>query len=255
MLACQVGNPRIVEFLHGARPSGPTHDTGYFRLTPLMIAADKGHVTVCRYLVGECGVDVDATNSYGYTALHCAASKGRSDVVRYLAKKSNADGMAVCHTGDTALHRAVMFHHVGTADLLLEYYPRSIHVRNSKGQTPVVFARQHQPSLLATLERKAQKAPNPIKKPSEPKKPPIKQVAAAAKKVGFVTSMRKVAAPHASDDDDVVPAKRETELVVPLPNCTGSFEDLSRTEIPSPVLPSKPVDDEDETTKRHPKLS
>ena len=236
ILACQVGNQRIVKFLHKTRPASPTHDTGFFRVTPLMIAADKGHLNICQYLVSECGVDIDAANSHGYTALHCAAAKGHWDVVQYLAK-SNADGMALCHPGDTALHRAVMFHRVGTANLLLEYYPRSIHVRNLKGQTPVDLARQHQPSLVATLEKKAQRVHNQIKKHSEPKKPPTKKLATAAKKAAFVTSMRKAAAPRrALDIDVIVPAKRGTEFVVPLPNCTA-------------IAPSKPVDDEDETAK------
>eukprot|EP00977_Amphora_coffeiformis_P011708 scaffold2832_cov130-Amphora_coffeaeformis.AAC.1 len=184
MVACEVGNKKIVEFLHKTRPASPTDDTGIFRLTPLMIAADKGHVKVCKYLIKECGVDVNATNSYGYNALHCAAAKGHLEVVQFLAK-SNADGMAVCNTGETALHRAVMFHHVETADFLLENYPQSIHVRNEKGQTPVDLARKHQTSLVATLEKKAKKIPNPFEKPAEPKRAPIKKVAVAAKKAAL----------------------------------------------------------------------
>ena len=210
MTACEIGNQEILEFLHKARPASPTHDLGIFRLTPLMIAADRGHVKVCKYLVKQGGVDVNVTNSYGYDALHCAAAKGHADIVKFLAKV-DADGLAVCNTGETALHRAIMFHHVDTFEFLMERYPQSVHVKNKKGETPVDLARKHHPASVAALEKKAKKIPNPFLKPPERKTPLIKnKIAAAAKRAALLKLAAGPAAPVAAAP--VTPTSREAEI-------------------------------------------
>jgi uncharacterized protein len=80
---------------HGANPNLASKNG----TTPLMVAAGMGYgfqttVTVAdarmatiKYLVEECGADVNARDNIGYTALHGAAFRGDNDMVLYLVSK------------------------------------------------------------------------------------------------------------------------------------------------------------------------
>ncbi len=58
-----------------------------------------------RYLVEECGADVNSRDANGYTALHHAASRGDNDLVQYLVDKG-ADVMIVSRKGQTTVDMA-----------------------------------------------------------------------------------------------------------------------------------------------------
>ena len=51
---------------------------GYER-TPLMIAAEKEHFQVVKYLIEQGEADPNIANSYGVNALHCAAGNNRTN--------------------------------------------------------------------------------------------------------------------------------------------------------------------------------
>ncbi len=56
-------------------------------LTPLHVAAMKGHTDIVRYLVRK-GADINATDTSGYTPLHYAVLSGHTEVVRYLVSEN-----------------------------------------------------------------------------------------------------------------------------------------------------------------------
>jgi ankyrin repeat protein len=56
--------------------------------TPLMFAAEKGHLTTIQALLSAPGINIDAKKSDGGTALYLAASNGKDDVVKALIKQS-----------------------------------------------------------------------------------------------------------------------------------------------------------------------
>ena len=58
-----------------------------------------------RYLVEECGADVDLRDANGYTALHHAASRGDNALVKYLVEKG-ADVTVVSRKGQTTADMA-----------------------------------------------------------------------------------------------------------------------------------------------------
>lgn len=58
-----------------------------------------------RYLVEECGADVNARDGNGYTPLHHAASRGDNELIQYLLGKG-ADVMAVSRSGQTTADMA-----------------------------------------------------------------------------------------------------------------------------------------------------
>jgi ankyrin repeat protein len=53
-------------------------------------AAAWSNLDVVKYLVGEKGADVKATNKDGDTPLHWAAANGKLDVVKYLEENAKA---------------------------------------------------------------------------------------------------------------------------------------------------------------------
>ena len=58
-----------------------------------------------KFLVEQCGADVNLRDANGYTALHHAASRGDNDLVRYLVEKG-ADVMVVSRKGETTVDMA-----------------------------------------------------------------------------------------------------------------------------------------------------
>ncbi|XP_063436926.1 ankyrin repeat domain-containing protein 2-like [Mytilus trossulus] len=80
--AAKVGNIEEVELCVKNRANLECRD-GDWGQTPLMLAAEKGHMEVVTYLVTH-GSQLDATSKYGETALHLAAEFGRIDVTKCL---------------------------------------------------------------------------------------------------------------------------------------------------------------------------
>ncbi|KAE8950869.1 hypothetical protein PR001_g33971 [Phytophthora rubi] len=56
-----------------------------------MVAATGGHIDVVRFLVIDCGADVNTKDDYGRTALMVAATVGHIEVVRFLVIDCGAD--------------------------------------------------------------------------------------------------------------------------------------------------------------------
>jgi ankyrin repeat protein len=77
-----IPKPEIVEMLLGANadPNAKTTDTG---ATPLMNAAENGHIEVVRMLLSA-GADPSATNNEGQTAVQLAEAEHQVEVVSIL---------------------------------------------------------------------------------------------------------------------------------------------------------------------------
>ncbi|XP_021315477.1 tankyrase-2 isoform X1 [Sorghum bicolor] len=75
-------------------------------LGALHLAAARGKLPVCRYLVDDLGLDVNSINEAGLTPLTCAIDAGSVDVVQYLLN-NGADTETLISTGLTPLVYAV----------------------------------------------------------------------------------------------------------------------------------------------------
>lgn len=103
--------------------------------TPLMLAAQNGHVQVLRHLL-ELGADARIRDDRGRAALHYAAETGRVCVVRELIARG-ADWQCADSFGDTVLHLAAANGHSVVVELLLDAgAPPNVH-DSVFGSTPL----------------------------------------------------------------------------------------------------------------------
>ena len=104
--------------------------------TPLHKAAEKGHVTVVKYLgeLPEIEIDRPTTND-GWSALHLAAGNGHTEVVENLIKMG-ADVQRVDKFRRTALHRAAFKGHIDVMKML-HVAGASIQCTDRDGDTPL----------------------------------------------------------------------------------------------------------------------
>ena len=84
--------------------------------TALMYAANAGHETIVRLLLGA-GASVHLENDAKETALHLAAEHGRTEVARLLLE-AGADFAARDADGRSSLFRAIEHRHAGIIELL-----------------------------------------------------------------------------------------------------------------------------------------
>jgi ankyrin repeat protein len=115
-----LANPfrKVAHFFHLGNPEVPV---GGPYIYPIHAAAGVGYgqsfagnahryvpgnwVPAVKFLVEECGAEVDIRDANGYTALHHAASRGDNDLVLYLVEKG-ADVKAVSRKGQTTADMA-----------------------------------------------------------------------------------------------------------------------------------------------------
>ena len=105
----------------------------------------------------EEGVDVESRNRYGWTPLMYAAESGHVDIVRLLLDHgANIHSKNDC--GNTALHRAAFNGHDEVVKLLIER-GANLHVRNQNNRsTPLDRAERNKKSSTAIILKAAMKS-------------------------------------------------------------------------------------------------
>ncbi|MGH9336786.1 MAG: ankyrin repeat domain-containing protein, partial [Vicinamibacteria bacterium] len=109
---------KVAHFFHLGNPEVPV---GGPHIYPIHAAAGVGYgqsfagnahryvpenwVPAVKFLIEECGAEVDIRDANGYTALHHAASRGDNDLVLYLVEKG-ADVKATSRKGQTTADMA-----------------------------------------------------------------------------------------------------------------------------------------------------
>merc|ERR1712232_829724 len=90
-------------------------------VTPLIGAANSGHVDICKYLFRKnADVSITVSDDTGRTALHAAARMGFVSVVQLLLE-NKADPRSEDLTKTHPLHLAVRLGHAGATELLLQH--------------------------------------------------------------------------------------------------------------------------------------
>lgn len=105
--------------------------------TPLLWAAEHGHVAVAEYLLSR-GAGVDAEDVFSSTPLGTASEHGHADVVTLLVG-AGADLQDCDDKGRTPLHRASAKGRVAVVDVLIELGAR-IKLFDKRGFQPIHYA-------------------------------------------------------------------------------------------------------------------
>ena len=114
--------------------------------SPLMLAAIKGQLEICRQLIAR---DADV-NKTGWTPLHYAASSGRPDVIQ-LMLDHYAYIDAASPNGSTPLMMAAMYGSVDAVNLLLAA-GADPSLKNQRGLSALDFAtRAERPAAVASI--------------------------------------------------------------------------------------------------------
>eukprot|EP01059_Diplonema_ambulator_P021261 TRINITY_DN3531_c1_g1_i1.p1 TRINITY_DN3531_c1_g1~~TRINITY_DN3531_c1_g1_i1.p1 ORF type:complete len:294 (+),score=64.25 TRINITY_DN3531_c1_g1_i1:80-883(+) len=130
--AAKEGHHLLVEMLMSHLPSTTCDEEGD---TPLIIAAENGHLPVVRALLESAHVCPNTANDLGTTPLMAAVINHHSDVAAYLLKNPYVYVDATDCDGDTALHLAAMGQHSCLATELIAHGADPI-ARNRKAATP-----------------------------------------------------------------------------------------------------------------------
>ena len=118
--------------------------------TCLMIAAENGHLDICRLLIDK-GAQVTAKNRGGWTPLHCAARKGHVEIVCLLCDHG-ADVEARTINGRRPLHYAAYLGRISVVKELIEERNADVNARFFGGTTALGWARnKSQPEMTAFL--------------------------------------------------------------------------------------------------------
>jgi len=107
-------------------------------------AAYIGDLAQVEKLVAKYGRQIVHTitdDGSGCTALHGAAVTGHLDVVKYLIEECGADVEAIDPLGSTPLHEATYNDHLEVVKYLVEQCGANLRVRDKKGTRPMDIAR------------------------------------------------------------------------------------------------------------------
>ena len=166
------GSTEILELALNGLPEGAANQATKDGTTPLMVAAEQGHLQVVEELV-KAGADVRAGSSVNQSvgeqmAIHFAATKGRDDVVRFLLEQGVSVDQGTSK-GLTPLMLAAGGGHASTVGLLLNngagvnrtetYEMTALHYAAKLGRPGVI------PALLnagARVASPAQKGVRPL---------------------------------------------------------------------------------------------
>lgn len=125
-------------------------------LTPLMLAALRGHLCVVQWLIAVQGDSIAQADSHGRTALLFAAAGGHLALVQWLLAVGANIAQADCH-GRTALLFAAAGGHLAVVQWLLNVGGATIAEADSSGCTALLLAasRGHSPVVQWLLSNGA----------------------------------------------------------------------------------------------------
>jgi ankyrin repeat protein len=108
--------------------------------TPLHITSFKGHIEVIKYLIEQCRANVEAKNNTGRTPLHFASENGHIKVVKYLIERCHANVEAKDYLEGTPLHFASENGHIEVVKYLIERCHANVEAKDYFERTPLHFA-------------------------------------------------------------------------------------------------------------------
>ena len=109
-------------------------------LTPLMLAASKGHIHCVESLLSYKKIKPDQQSKQGWTALMYAARDGHADCLKALLATGNVDVNKQIKDGSNSLMLAMYNGHAECLEHLLAHKGLNVHLRNEEGNSAGMLA-------------------------------------------------------------------------------------------------------------------
>ncbi len=93
---------------------------GLRKITPLMVAAENGHIEVVELLLKH-GADLSVTDARGNNILHIACNQGEFDVVKYLLSLNSVDINSRGREKSTPVIVGAQKGHIEVVELLVKH--------------------------------------------------------------------------------------------------------------------------------------
>jgi ankyrin repeat protein len=106
-------------------------------------AARNGNLNNLIQCIQNDGIDVEATNTHGYTALHLACSHGHVNIVDYLIRTCHVNvtrRTALHELGRNSLHIACIHGHYNVVEYLLQNNHIDVDTKDNEGDTALHHA-------------------------------------------------------------------------------------------------------------------
>ena len=100
----------------------------------LHIAAQNGHLNLCKMLINKYNIDIDIIDNDGCTVLHQSARSGSYEVFRYFAPKGS-DIHLKTKNGRTCLHIAAFSGHLNLCKILINNHRFNVNISDKDGCT------------------------------------------------------------------------------------------------------------------------
>ena len=122
---------------------------------PLSYAVMKGHVAIVQLMLAKDEVDVNSKNERGRTPLLYAAERGDVEVVKLLLERADVDINHIDSWGNGTLSYAAMEGRVAIVQLMLAKDGVDVNSKNQWGGTPLLYAVEgrHEALVKLLLER------------------------------------------------------------------------------------------------------
>ncbi len=118
-----------------------TNERNYAGITPLTVAAERGHVDIISLLVEKGKADVNLTSSYGITPLIAASAAGQTAAAKYLLDHG-ANSAVRDNTGKTALLYSLLNDTPDLTAVLSKGGEVSVNLPDPSGNSPLMIASQ-----------------------------------------------------------------------------------------------------------------
>ena len=105
----------------------------------LHIAAEYGHLSLCKAVINKHNFDSGIPNSDGRTALHFSASSGNYELVKYFAD-AGIDINLKTNNGMNCLHIATYCEHLDLCKKLIKKHNFDVQMADNNGWTPLHFS-------------------------------------------------------------------------------------------------------------------
>jgi ankyrin repeat protein len=109
----------------------------------LSIASGKNDISLVKYLIEQCHVDVEAKDIIGWTSLHYASRYGRIEVVKYLIEQCDANVEVRDNNGSTPLHYSSRNGKIEVVKYLINHCHANVEARDNNGNTPLHIASEN----------------------------------------------------------------------------------------------------------------